>query len=64
MILTPDEKLILLDAIQEARRRVLAYEGELSPFEARNILRDTIGTPLNNILRNHNGVEDNKNEIL
>lgn len=51
--LTVEEQRNLLNGIDDARRRLLDYDGELTEDDARTLLRDTIGDALCLILRNH-----------
>lgn len=52
--LTVEEKQNLLDAIKQARRRVMDFGGDdMTDADARTILREHLLEPLNTILRNH-----------
>lgn len=52
--LTVEEKQNLLDAIEQARRRVMDFDGDdMTDADARTILRENLLEPLNTILRNH-----------
>lgn len=51
--LSEDEKKSLLDGIEEARRRLKEWEGELSEEDARLILKDTLSDALYLVLKNH-----------
>ena len=53
IVLTSEEKDSLLKGIEEARRRLSEYQGDLTEEDARSLLRETLGDALYSVLRNH-----------
>ncbi len=51
--LSEDEKKKLLNGIDEARRRLDEWEGELSEEDARLLLKETLSDALYLVLKNH-----------
>ena len=51
--LSEDEKKKLLNGIDEARRRLNEWEGELSEEDARLLLKETLSDALYLVLKNH-----------
>ena len=51
--LSEDEKKKLLNGIDEARRRLDEWEGELSEEDARLLLKETLSVALYLVLKNH-----------
>ena len=51
--LSEDEKKKLLNGIDEARRRLDEWEGELSEEDARLLLKETLSEALYVVLKNH-----------
>ena len=51
--LSVEEKNALLQGVEQARRRLLDYDGELTEDDARALLRDTLGDAVYMILSNH-----------
>lgn len=51
--LSEDEKRKLLNGIDEARRRLDEWEGELSEEDARLLLKETLSDALYLVLKNH-----------
>lgn len=51
--LTVEERNALLQGIEQARRRLLDFDEEMTEGDARTVLRETLADTLNTILRNH-----------
>lgn len=51
--LSVEERNALLQGIEQARRRVLDFDDDMTENDARIILRETLSDTLNTILRNH-----------
>ena len=51
--LSEDEKKKLLNGIDEARRRLDEWEGELSEEDARLLLKETLSDAIYLVLKNH-----------
>jgi hypothetical protein len=51
--LSVEEKRNLLDGIEEARRRLLEFDEEMTEDDARALLLDTLGDAVYTILKNH-----------
>lgn len=51
--LSVEERNALLQGIEQARRRVLDFDDDMTEDDARIILRETLSDTLNTILRNH-----------
>ena len=53
LVLSSEEKERLLQGVDEARRRLSEWEGELTEEDARSLLKETLQDALVLVLKNH-----------